>query len=33
MSEKLNIALLWLTGTAFFADIVWLLLMMYRFSM
>jgi hypothetical protein len=33
MSEKLNIALLWLTGTALFADLVWLLLMMCTFNM
>jgi len=33
MSERLNITLLWLTGAALFADLVWLLLMMCRFSM
>lgn len=33
MSEKMNITLLWLTGAALFADLVWILLMMFHFNM
>ena len=33
MSERLNITLLWLTGAALFVDLIWLLIMMCRFSL
>lgn len=33
MSERLNITLLWITGTALFADLVWILSMMYTISL
>ena len=32
MSERLNIALLWLTSVALTADLVWILIMMCRIS-
>lgn len=33
MSEKFNITLLWITGAALFADLVWILSMMCTISL
>lgn len=33
MSDRMNITLLWITGTALFADIVWILSMMCTISL